>query len=171
MAHFVYFITDGEFIKIGISKSIQERLLNLQTSNAKPLFLLRSIECDSSKYASNLERALHKHFQESRLCGEWFRLNWQEIEPTLDSIKPFLSDQDRELERRKIEPRGYYPVSDERPFTRKTESEIAQIRFDILIEADLVDNYPPMNHFPNLGTDVVRPRRFMPKQWKFLRDN
>lgn len=79
MAHFVYFITDGEFIKIGISNNIQKRINSIQTGNPKRLELLRSIECTFESHAINLEKLLHRALSEHRVKGEWFAISQEKI--------------------------------------------------------------------------------------------
>ena len=66
----VYFITDGNYIKIGYTKNnSKKRLKQLQTSNANRLFLLGYIEGDKT-----VEKELHNKFSSSivRQNGEWF---------------------------------------------------------------------------------------------------
>jgi Meiotically Up-regulated Gene 113 (MUG113) protein len=168
--HYVYFITDGEYIKIGISNNVKSRLSGLQTSNPKKLSLLSSIECPDSTYAGELERTLHERFSESRASGEWFKLDWETVQKKLGDTQQIVPIERREIPMPVRTIRTTQQEDNERVFTRRTGSEITQIRFNRLIEVDLADNYPPMKHFPNLGTDVLRPSRFMPKQWKQLQD-
>ena len=66
----VYFITDGQYIKIGYTKNdAKKRLKQLQTSSPKKLFLLGYINGDKM-----VEKSLHKQFYKSivRINGEWF---------------------------------------------------------------------------------------------------
>lgn len=67
----IYFITNGESIKIGYTKSnIERRLKQLQTSCPQKLFILGWIDGDKEK-----EKELHIKFSNSRIRsnGEWFR--------------------------------------------------------------------------------------------------
>lgn len=66
----IYFITDGKFVKIGISNDVNQRLKALQTANPRQLELLYSIKGDSL-----LEESLHGIFTNSRVKGEWFELD------------------------------------------------------------------------------------------------
>lgn len=67
----VYFIGDGNFVKIGFtSNDAVQRLAQLQTGNPKPLALYGWIKGDR-----NLEKRLHEHFRVYREEGEWFRLS------------------------------------------------------------------------------------------------
>ena len=66
----VYFITDGNYIKIGYTKNdVQKRLKQLQTSSPKRLFILGYVNGDK-----DVEKSLHKKFYNSiiRINGEWF---------------------------------------------------------------------------------------------------
>lgn len=62
---FTYFITDGEIIKIGFSVDPKVRLLHLQTSTPRNLWIIGTILGDH-------ERRLHQQFRHLRLNGEWF---------------------------------------------------------------------------------------------------
>lgn len=70
----VYFITDGEFIKIGVAKDAQSRLKELQTGNPKELFILKTIEYDDGEVYYQ-ESMFHKKFARSRAVGEWFSIS------------------------------------------------------------------------------------------------
>ena len=70
----VYFITDGEFIKIGIAKDVKSRLKALQTGNPKELFILKTIEYgDGEVYYQ--ESMFHNKFAKTRAVGEWFSMS------------------------------------------------------------------------------------------------
>lgn len=64
----VYFISDGEAVKIGFSHSVMQRLKNLQTNHPRPLELLATVPGPWE-----LERELHQKFAHLRVQGEWFR--------------------------------------------------------------------------------------------------
>ncbi len=74
-SYFVYFILneDSSAIKIGKAKDISSRIKSLQTSSPAKLRLIKSIQVESNKKAQELEKLLHKQFQEIRLGGEWFK--------------------------------------------------------------------------------------------------
>jgi hypothetical protein len=65
---FVYFIRDGEYIKIGRTTNIKQRMSGLQGHNPRPLELLASVVALSS-----LEPTLHFKFRHLRIRREWFR--------------------------------------------------------------------------------------------------
>lgn len=65
----VYFISNGNEVKIGISRTPQARLAGLQVGNSERLQLLGTVEGGAVK-----ERELHYRFLLSRLKGEWFSI-------------------------------------------------------------------------------------------------
>lgn len=69
---FVYFISDGEYIKIGKAKQPKQRLMELQTGNPKELKILWLIPCKNDKAAYYVEQSLHGLYRSYRQCGEWF---------------------------------------------------------------------------------------------------
>lgn len=69
----VYFISDGESIKIGVSVNPQERLLALQTGHARQLSILCTIPGGADE-----EFHMHAKFRHHRIRGEWFN-DCQEI--------------------------------------------------------------------------------------------
>ncbi|WP_299071281.1 GIY-YIG nuclease family protein [uncultured Paraglaciecola sp.] len=71
----VYLITDGDYVKIGWSTTISERIDNLQVANAKPLHLILCIGASSRKTESLVQEAFsHKH-----KYGEWYELEPSDI--------------------------------------------------------------------------------------------
>lgn len=75
----VYFIQDGEYIKIGFSSTgAIDRLLVLQGANPRPLTLVATMPGTKA-----LETELHARFHSLRVRGEWFRAE----APLLDFIR------------------------------------------------------------------------------------
>jgi hypothetical protein len=66
---FVYFVSGGGFVKIGVSDSPSSRLLGIQTGNPWPLEIVGMIVG-----GTGVETALHKRFANYRVSGEWFHL-------------------------------------------------------------------------------------------------
>lgn len=66
-ASVVYFISDGEAVKIGISKNPTKRLAQLQTGHPRRLSILATLPGGADE-----EMQLHGRFREHRLHGEWF---------------------------------------------------------------------------------------------------
>lgn len=66
----VYFISDGEFVKIGKADDPDKRFSSIKTSNPKPLKLLYTMKGDGK-----LESFLHELFADYWVRGEWFRVD------------------------------------------------------------------------------------------------
>lgn len=64
---FVYFISDGEAIKIGTSTRPDRRVRALQTSHPRRLRIVGVMRGGAA-----LEQELHRKFRRVRLKGEWF---------------------------------------------------------------------------------------------------
>jgi len=64
----IYFVSDGEYIKIGITDNIFKRLSSLQNGNPRNLELL-------GIYSGGIktEKAVHKKFKSLSCRGEWFK--------------------------------------------------------------------------------------------------
>lgn len=71
---YVYFISDGEYVKIGVAKDLSKRLISLQTANARKLELLFAIPTNGEKSAFELERILHNQYSHYVVNGEWFNI-------------------------------------------------------------------------------------------------
>lgn len=65
----VYFISDGEFVKIGVAREPMGRLKDLQVANARPLTLLFVIDGSFAE-----ETQLHARFADYHKLGDWFRM-------------------------------------------------------------------------------------------------
>lgn len=72
----VYLITDGEYVKVGIAKNVQNRRNELQTSNPKTLRIAATIEYGGIE----LEHKLHTKYAKYHARGEWFKLSKEIIE-------------------------------------------------------------------------------------------
>lgn len=68
---YLYFISDGKNIKIGIAKDVKKRIKGLQTGNPHKLKLYRTIEV-SDLQAKKIENNIHCYLSQFRLSGEWF---------------------------------------------------------------------------------------------------
>lgn len=73
---YVYFIEEAESgnIKIGVAKTIEKRIKQLQTGNPRTLTAIAFITCKSKPDAHACETFLHKKFASVRLHGEWFNI-------------------------------------------------------------------------------------------------
>lgn len=59
-------------IKVGVAKSPESRLSELQTGNPFPLTLISKVEMPSRMAAYNLESFIHHRIDKYRMSGEWF---------------------------------------------------------------------------------------------------
>lgn len=68
--------------KIGVTKhkNIEKRIAELQTGNAKELYVRTYFQ---SKYPYKLEKMLHRHYGHTHILNEWFTL-------TEDEAKNFI---------------------------------------------------------------------------------
>ena len=72
----IYFVSDGEYIKIGCTKQdIYSRINSLQTGNARQLICMGNIPGDLE-----IEKNLHNRFKHLQEKGEWFRKDQELIE-------------------------------------------------------------------------------------------
>lgn len=78
MQEFVYFISDGEYVKIGKSTKPNTRLSNLQVGNPRKLSILYCLEVDDStekELCQDPEKFFQEMFVDFKVSGEWYRLD------------------------------------------------------------------------------------------------
>lgn len=83
MDYCIYFVSDGEFIKIGSAASLPNRIKQLQTGNPRKLKAVFVINVEKQSKLIRLEKELHEKFKEYRVNGEWFKLDEEYIEKLL----------------------------------------------------------------------------------------
>jgi predicted GIY-YIG superfamily endonuclease len=97
----VYFLVCGDWLKVGYSNDLPNRLKALQTSNAHPITLLMTIRFDSEKEARRAEAEYRKWLSRgTETRGEWVKLEADRIGPLarllvpvrLVSLREFLRD-------------------------------------------------------------------------------
>ena len=71
---FVYLITDGNYVKIGVADNVKSRLNGIQTGNPNECYVISIIPCRDSKAAYSLEKKLHWEYRFRKKRGEWFDL-------------------------------------------------------------------------------------------------
>jgi hypothetical protein len=79
----LYLISDGEKLKIGVSKNPQKRLTQLQTGHPKKLKIIKIYDVPNYH-----EKRLHRQlwmFRE-RHNGEWFTVNIPDLVKLIDDI-------------------------------------------------------------------------------------
>ncbi len=72
--YYVYLITDGQYVKIGISDNPIHRINDLQVSNPRELSFICQIPLRDKKDALSLESYLHKVYHRFHVRGEWFNI-------------------------------------------------------------------------------------------------
>ena len=75
MENYVYFMEDGEYIKIGVSTDPTSRLRQIQTGNPRPIGVWLAWGYCSAKNAFQTEAWLHARFADKQTIGEWFKLD------------------------------------------------------------------------------------------------
>jgi len=71
----VYFISDGQYVKIGLAKDSYQRLKQLQVANPKDLKLIGVC------YGTiRFEKELHRRFESSHVRGEWFEITGELVD-------------------------------------------------------------------------------------------
>lgn len=70
----VYFIQCGQFVKIGLGKSVRRRFRAIRRSMPFRVDLLGVVVPESGKTLRQLEREYHVQFKAFRQRGEWFRI-------------------------------------------------------------------------------------------------
>lgn len=73
---YVYVLRSGDFIKIGKSKQVDQRVTQISPKTPMPVTLLHSIACEDM---SQVEAALHRRYAHYRTNGEWFLLPQEEL--------------------------------------------------------------------------------------------
>lgn len=72
-------INDQIFYKIGYTKrDVDQRISEFKTGNCSEFDIVHIYK--PNDYPVTIERALHKHFNEKKIDGEWFELNEDDIE-------------------------------------------------------------------------------------------
>lgn len=76
----VYLLACDGKTKIGIAKSITNRLKMLQTGNPYPIVLINEYFQNTEAMARKKEKYLHDKYSSKRVNGEWFNLTNKELE-------------------------------------------------------------------------------------------
>ena len=71
--HYLYAVSDGEYLKVGYSLDPKKRLKAFKTGSARPLKLVWQVLCGyDSKQATKEEKKLHRRLKPFHVNGEWF---------------------------------------------------------------------------------------------------
>lgn len=69
---FVYMVSDGHYIKIGVTENMENRLRSISTGNPRPLKIMAIIDVGYNIDAHTVEKDLHYRLADARSSGEWF---------------------------------------------------------------------------------------------------
>jgi len=84
----VYFIKQGNYVKIGRARNVKRRIRRLQTASPVKLELIHTKESNSDQ---RTEKSLHNKFKADRVEGEWFNIS--------KKMKRFLLKQDGNIKK------------------------------------------------------------------------
>lgn len=119
----VYFITDGEYVKIGKADNPFQRLKDLQVSNVKILKIICLIPG-----GSEMEQRLHRYFSDCKIRGEWFTTNDFMLE-FIDMMNKMFSDYNPGIEdyRQEIENGTFYKPHSKRWLNSEDRERIIEM--------------------------------------------
>ncbi len=80
----IYIVQSSEYVKIGVAKNIEKRIVSLQTGNQHKLKLIATKETFDDY---ELEREIHRQYSENRKQGEWFILSERQMVDLIESFK------------------------------------------------------------------------------------
>ena len=97
-AGYIYFLKSGPFVKIGVTRNVERRAAQLA---AQPPFYTEMIAFFWVTDAYSVEARLHLRYVDARVRGEWFALDWDQIDDAVqlmrglvDGKEPDVLDQD-----------------------------------------------------------------------------
>lgn len=88
----LYILTAGEYYKIGITKSIRNRIKQIQTGCPIDISDVYFVEFDNRSQALEAERKLHTFFTEASTSGEWFLSKQGWLKNAEDAIRVIKND-------------------------------------------------------------------------------
>lgn len=129
----VYFIEDGDAVKIGYTKdkNPEKRLRALQTANPRKLRLLGFIPG-----GVEVESRIHSELAHHRLEGEWFEL----CRPVLDHVALLVGNHNiKQTKKSRKKPKGFASVDLQKVLTKKQQREILNSKPSLLSFIDTPD--------------------------------
>jgi hypothetical protein len=88
----IYFILNGDLVKIGWTRNVRQRLASLRAMAGTPMVLLGTVPT-TWKEAWPFERTIHDRFKAARQHGEWFAVSRQAVEEVILELGGRLGDQ------------------------------------------------------------------------------
>jgi hypothetical protein len=147
---YLYLIQCNEFVKIGISYDVEERLSALQTGNPYPLAILDSFEFADAGY---IEGILHRKFADARVQGEWFRLTNARLKELTEICQSHNGVRPLKPEKLPTVPRWQFPDISNLPTERVIGEEVLRISPTLRVERR-GDRYPVAYAFYKRGKPV-----------------
>lgn len=130
----VYLVTDGEKVKIGVTKDVNKRIKQLQTGNPRtitPIYISREL---SNAYI--LESILHSKYDKFRVSKEWFSLSDEYIEKIIGYIEENGGNKNTEetidVKKETIPILDTYPIMFETLIIKRENDDLNQLVYDIL---------------------------------------
>lgn len=84
----VYFISDGDSVKIGQAKNVFNRLSELQTGNPRRLIIV-AVYKSCKRDINDDEKMFHEWFKDKNIRGEWFFLTDSDLYEGIGGIIKF----------------------------------------------------------------------------------
>jgi hypothetical protein len=75
----VYLLESDGYYKIGVTSDLKERVSSLQTGNPHPIVIRDVIQTETMQIAYAIEKRFHLILSDSRVSGEWFKINDEEL--------------------------------------------------------------------------------------------
>ena len=83
----LYVLRAGPFVKIGVAKSITNRLKQIQTGNPYAVEVVRTYVLSSEEKAKAAEAMLHTKYAKLKAAGEWFSMSSGMLEDIDNHVK------------------------------------------------------------------------------------
>lgn len=130
----VYLITDGEKIKIGVTRDIDKRIKQLQVGNPHTITQIYTSRELSNAYI--LESILHSKYDKFRVSTEWFSLTDEYIKKIIEYIEENGKRKNVEeginVKKRTIPILNEYPIMFETLIMKRENDNLRQLVYDIL---------------------------------------
>lgn len=115
IGNFVYFVSDGNRVKIGVTRDLVSRMVGLQCGNPNRLELIKLLKFDTYNDAQRVEKALHKKYDELRIKtheSEWFEYSVDFLHEESSSFYIKTKNRTREMSNSLYGEKEVFPMSD-----------------------------------------------------------
>jgi len=83
----LYLMSNGDFIKIGISKNPEKRANQIQTGNPKQVKVVKTWQTENPL---ETEKAIHAKLFDNAARGEWFEMDKDSLNGVINAISLFI---------------------------------------------------------------------------------